>query len=136
MYAKSKEKAMEAFNELKETMGSDAKRAVNTIEKDLDSLLTFFDFPQEFWNPLRTSNAIERVNKEFKRRTKSMGTVGEKNLEILIAFIALRLEQGWQKNPINATQFKNLANVRNPIESSLNVLLENKIKHGEILNLH
>jgi putative transposase len=135
MYAESREKALEAFSELKYAMGSDAKRAVNTIEKDLDSLLTFFDFPQELWNPLRTSNAIERVNKEFKRRTKSMGTIGEKNLEILVAFIALRLEQGWQKNPINAAQFKHLTNVRNPVESSFEILLESKKKHSEILNL-
>lgn len=135
MYADSKEKALEAFNKLKEAMGTDAKRAVNTIEKDLDSLLTFYDFPKELWRPLKTSNAIERVNKEFKRRTKSMGTIGEKNLEILVAFIALRLEQGWQRNPVSSRHFENLTNVRNPIDECYEVLLEKKDTQSEILKI-
>jgi transposase-like protein len=135
MYAESREIALKAFQRLKDTMGNDCKRAVNTIEKDLDSLLTYFDFPQDLWEALRTTNAIERVNKELKRRTKSMGTIGEKTLEILVAFIALRLEQGWQKNPVNAKHYSNLRNVRNPIESSCDVLLGNELKEAEKLIL-
>ncbi len=135
MYADSKENALIAFDGLKNMMGNDCKRAVNTIEKDLNSLLVFFDFPSDFWSALRTTNAIERVNKELKRRTKSMGTIGEKTLEILVAFIALRLEQGWQKNPVNAKQFSNLVNVRNPIESTIDVLLGSESKKTETLKI-
>ncbi|MDL1958675.1 MAG: transposase [Deltaproteobacteria bacterium] len=35
--------------------------------------MTFFSFPEEEWISLRTTNIIiERLNKEFKRRTKPM----------------------------------------------------------------
>ena len=43
--------------------------------RTLDACLTFFSFPEEEWISLRTSNVIERLNKEFKRRTKPMEIV-------------------------------------------------------------
>jgi putative transposase len=55
-------------------------KAVATLEKDADVLLTFFDFPAEHWKHLRTSNVIEspfatvrlrqRVTKGAGSRTK------------------------------------------------------------------
>ncbi len=38
-----------------------------------DRRFTFFIFPEEEWISLRTTNVIERLNKEFKRRTKTNG---------------------------------------------------------------
>ncbi|MFH1765505.1 MAG: IS256 family transposase [Gemmatimonadota bacterium] len=34
-------------------------------------LLSFYGFPSEMWKSLRTTNVIERVNKEFRRRIKT-----------------------------------------------------------------
>ena len=34
------------------------------------------EMPRECWDTLRTMNPIERVNTEFKRRTKSMDHAG------------------------------------------------------------
>ncbi len=76
MYAASKSDAQVAFRNLKKAMGNDAEKAVNILEKDMDSLLTFFDFDKSYWRTLKTTNPIERVNKELKRRTKSKGTLG------------------------------------------------------------
>ena len=39
--------------------GAKYPKAVTTLEKDADALLTFFDFPAEHWKHLRTSNVIE-----------------------------------------------------------------------------
>ena len=96
MYAGSEDAAREAFTALKDAMGDDATRAVTCLERDLDSLLIHYRFDHRFWKALKTTNAIERVNKEFKRRTKSMDTVGEATLKAVMAFVALRLEMGWQ----------------------------------------
>jgi len=61
------------------------------LTKFLDSCLTFFDFPEEEWISLRTSNVIERLNKEFKRRTKPMEIVaGENACYTLLALSASR----------------------------------------------
>lgn len=108
MYASSENAARQAFSELKQAMGSDAQRAIACIEKDLDSLLAHYRFEQRFWRALKSTNAIERVNKEFKRRTKSMESLGESTLRLVVAFTALRLEIGWQMHAIDSIALKNL----------------------------
>ena len=64
--------ARAAFFKVKEQWGRLFPSAVQVIEKDLDSLLTFFQFDPTYWTVLRTTNPIERPNKEFKRRTRAM----------------------------------------------------------------
>jgi len=45
--------------------------------------------------------AIERLNKEFKRRTKPMEILaGENACYTLLAFICLKIELHWRSNPI------------------------------------
>lgn len=101
MYAMSEDAARAAFVELEKTMAADAQRAVACLKKDLDSLLVHYRFEQRFWKALKTTNAIERLNKELKRRTKSMETVGEGTLMTVVAFTALRLEAGWQMHAVD-----------------------------------
>jgi len=36
-----------------------------------DELLTFFRVPKTQWKTLRTTNVIERLHEEFRRRVKS-----------------------------------------------------------------
>ena len=121
MYAASKEDALRGFDNLKQAMGKDAHRAVHCLEKDLNSLLTFYSFEKNLWQSLKTTNPIERINRELKRRTRPMGTLGEKTLEIVVAFTALRIENSWTKNPVTAKQIKNLTNIKeHVVEITLN----------------
>jgi len=105
MYAKSEDEARNAFATLKDQMGKDAGRAVQCLEKDLDSLLQFFKFNREFWVALRTTNSIETINRQLKRRTKGMDTMGEQTLECVLAFTALKIEMGWAQHPVNSKIF-------------------------------
>jgi putative transposase len=108
MYASGENEAKEAFLRLKTAMGVDCERAVNCLEKDLDSLLVHYRFERSFWFALKTTNPIERINKEFKKRSRSMGSMGESTLECLVAFIALQLEMGWRKIPVNSERLAKL----------------------------
>jgi putative transposase len=124
MYASSENAAKMAFQELKSVMNGDAERAVKCIEKDLESLLVHYRFDKAFWRVLKTTNPIERINREFKRRTKSMDTLGEKTLETLLAFISLRFEYYWQRTPVNSSQLDNLRWIKqNQIESTMETLV-------------
>ncbi len=38
-------------------------------------LLTFFTFPKAQWKTLRTTNVIERLNEEFRRRVETQGSL-------------------------------------------------------------
>jgi putative transposase len=111
MYANSESQARYNFKILKQQMGRDCERAVKCIEKDFDSLTTHYKFEKKFWRVLKTTNPIERVNKELKRRTKSMETVGEKTLNILLAWTAMRLEYNWKKMPVDSKALNNLEHI-------------------------
>lgn len=118
MYASSEASARQAFRALKHEMGHDAERSVRVLEKDLNSLLAHYKFDQKLWRTLRTTNPIERVNKELKRRTKSMETLGERTLEVLLAFTAMRLEYHWQRVPVDTPHLEKLGGRKNKIEES------------------
>ena len=97
-----------------ERWGKEVPSAVKCLSRSIDSGLTFMSFPEDEWISLRTTNIIERLNKEFKRRTKSMEIVaGEKACYTLLAFISLKMEMHWRSNPIgkvrhNLPFFQNL----------------------------
>jgi putative transposase len=100
-YASSEEKAREFFRDLKFRWENELPSAIRCLEQSLDSCLTFFKFPKEEWISLRTTNLIERLNKEFKRRIKPMEIVaGEASCYRLLAFISLKMELHWRSNPV------------------------------------
>ena len=68
--------ARAAFHEFKAKWGQVFPSAVAVIEKDFDALPRFFQFDPAYWTVLRTTNPIERLNKEFKRRTRAMEVTG------------------------------------------------------------
>jgi putative transposase len=114
-YASSKKKAFRFFESFKDRWEKEIPSAVKCLEKSLQACLTYLDFPEEEWVCLRTTNVIERVNKEFKRRTKPMEILaGERSCYMLLAFVCLKMEVHWRSKPIgnvaeNLPFFKRLA---------------------------
>jgi transposase-like protein len=47
-----------------------ASEFANWLEGNIDEGLTIYQFPREHWKKIRTSNGMERINKEIKRRTR------------------------------------------------------------------
>lgn len=107
-YAAGRQSAEEAYAAFKSRWQPVCADAVAKVEKDLDALFCHYDFPREHWVALRTTNPIERVNKEFKRRSKAMEQLGSDGLKALLAFTALRLEFGWSTTPISSAKLANL----------------------------
>lgn len=100
-YASSKKKALAFFEQFKRRWDNELPSAVKCLEKSLDACLTYLQFPEEEWICLRTTNVIERLNKEFKRRTKPMEIVaGERACYTLLAFVCLKMELHWRSKPI------------------------------------
>jgi Transposase and inactivated derivatives len=100
-YASSKKKAREFFDKFIDRWEKDLPSAVKCLDTSIDACLTFFNFPEEEWISLRTTNIIERLNKEFKRRTKPMEIVaGERACYMLLTFICLKMELHWRSTPI------------------------------------
>ena len=99
-YAPDKKAAVANYKTFVEDYQDIIPSAVNCLGRSIKSCLTFFSFPEHEWISLRTTNAIERVNKEFKRRTKPMEILaGEKSAYLLLCFVACKMELGWKCMP-------------------------------------
>jgi len=49
-------------------------------------ILTFYEFPKPMWRSLRTTNAIENLNREFRRRTKTQGSFSTEDAALTLLF--------------------------------------------------
>lgn len=117
-YASSKQKAMGFFDIFREKWRRDLPSAVKCLENSIEACLTYLMCPEEEWISLRTTNIIERLNKEFKRRTKPMEIVaGENACYTLLAFICLKMELHWKSNPIGKVR-KNLPFFKELVETN------------------
>ena len=52
--------------------------------------LTYMDFPEEHWKKIRTNNAIERLNREIRRRTRVIGTFPDGESALMLVCARLR----------------------------------------------
>lgn len=99
-YASSYKKAKENFKFFCEKWEKIVPSAVKCLSNSIENCLTFYKFPQEEWISLRTTNPIERLAKEFKRRTKPMEIVaGENSCYNLLAFVSIKMELSWRRTP-------------------------------------
>ena len=96
-YAANESTARMAFAKFRQRWEKSYPSAVAVIVRDLDSLLRFYQWQPTYWPTLRTTNPIERVNKEFKRRTKAMEiTGGEQTTYRLLAYVGLTMNLTWR----------------------------------------
>jgi transposase-like protein len=58
-----------------------------------DDLFTFLSFPKALWKALRITNALERINGEFRRRTKTQASLPSQDAVLLLLFGLLRSGQ-------------------------------------------
>ncbi len=61
-------------------------------------LLSFYEFPKSMWKALRTTNALENLHREFRRRTKTQGSFATEAAGVtllwgLVAFGQIRLRR-------------------------------------------
>jgi transposase-like protein len=63
--------------------------AIECLKRDLDACLTFYAFPRQHWRTIRTTNVIERLFEEVKRRSHKMGAAFRNETSCLLMFYAL-----------------------------------------------
>ena len=72
--------------------------AAETVLRDLDDILTFYDFPQEHWIHLRTTNPIESIFAGVRLRTDvTKHAPNRESLHYLIFKVIGRLSQNWRR---------------------------------------
>jgi transposase-like protein len=66
---------------------------VESLKEAGDELFSFLRFPSSQWKALRTTNALERINEEFRRRTKTQASLPGQDAVLLLLFGLLRSGQ-------------------------------------------
>jgi len=101
--AESLEQARKAYREFVLKWKKSAPKVVVSLEEAGEELLTFYSFPNSQWKSLRTTNAIERLNGEFRRRVKTQGSLPSAQAAELLLFgliisgqIHMRRIDGWK----------------------------------------
>ena len=70
--------------------------AAKKVESGIEETLTYCDFPTEHWTKIRTNNAIERLNREIRRRTRVVGAFPDGNSALMLVCARLRHVAGTQ----------------------------------------
>lgn len=74
------------------------EKAVACLVKDRDALLTFYDFPAEHWDHLRTSNPIESVFATVRHRTvRTKGALSQDTARLMVFKLVMAAAKTWRK---------------------------------------
>ncbi len=93
MYAENREQAEQAMTDFTATYQDKYPKAVESLLRDGDLLLTFFDFPAEHWKHLRTSNIVESPFATVRLRQRVTKGPGSRNKGLTMAFKLLEMAQ-------------------------------------------
>ena len=91
------EKAVRRAKELVQEIGARKPKLADWIETGIGDCLTVFSFPDSHRTRLRTTNMVERLNKEIKRRTSVIEIFpSEQSAERLIGALLIDQDEKWQ----------------------------------------
>ena len=102
-------------------------KAVECLTKDRETMLTFFDFPADHWDHLRTSNPIESVFATVRHRTVRMkGALSQDTARLMVFKLVMAASQTWRRlngqnqlpKIINGVKFKDGIEVAPEIKSA------------------
>jgi transposase-like protein len=106
VYAESAATARVAYTAFERKWNARCPGVVRSLQEGGEELLTFFQFPKRQWKTLRTTNVIERLNEEFRRRVKTQGSLPTEDAALVLLFglvvsgqIRLRRLDGWRQIP-------------------------------------
>ena len=113
VYAKSLLEAKTAYTAMVRKWRKQGASVAESLEEAGEELLTFFRYPESQWRSLRTTNAIERLNLEFRRRVKTQASFPTQEAVLILMFglvasglVIMQRIDGWQDLNISAVPLK------------------------------
>ena len=98
MYADTREHAVDAMDDFAAQYKVKHPKAVASLQRDEQTLLTFFDFPAEHWKHLRTSNVVESPFATVRLRQRITKGPGSRSKGVTMAFKLLEMaQQRWRR---------------------------------------
>jgi len=103
-YQKSRQKAEQAMLAFCEKYERIYPTAIECLKRDQAACLTFYDFPESHWKTIRTTNVIERLFGEVKKRTHKMAAAFRNESSCLLMFYAIIRSLKFRRISISAPQ--------------------------------
>lgn len=90
------EAAFAAYEAIRAQFSATCPKAMKILEDGLSDALTFMAFPCEHWSRISSTNPIERINREIRRRTRVIGVFPSVESALrLIGMILLEQTEDW-----------------------------------------
>ena len=87
-----------AISTFADKYGAKYEKAVACLVKDRDALLTFYDFPAEHWDHLRTSNPIESVFATVRHRiVRTKGALSQDTARLMVFKLVTAASKTWRR---------------------------------------
>lgn len=86
VYAKSGIAARETYQAFVTKWKKLCPAVAKSLEEAGEQLLTFYAFPKAMWKALRTTNSIESLNREFRRRTKTQASFSTEEAAVTLLY--------------------------------------------------
>ena len=97
-HAETRAAALAAVEIFKEKYAAKYARGVACLTKDAEALLSFYDFPAEHWDHLRTSNPIESVFATVRHRTvRTKGALSQKTAKLMVFTLVRAASKKWRR---------------------------------------
>lgn len=69
------------------------------LEENAEEGMTFFSYSREHWRKIRTSNSVERLNEEIRRRTRVARLFpNEESCSRLVTAVCMEIHEDWVSN--------------------------------------
>lgn len=79
-----------------EALGEKQPKLGTLMESSRDDVLAYMDFPREHWAQIASTNPLERVNREIKRRSDVIGIFpNDKAIVRLVGALMLETNDEW-----------------------------------------
>jgi transposase-like protein len=92
---KEAEKAIKVFSE---AFIEKYPKAVDSVVRRKDALLSFYDFPAVHWPHIRTNNPVESIFNTVRNRTsKTRGMIGRRTLGALVFKLCQHAQAGFRR---------------------------------------
>jgi len=100
--AHNRTEAIRRFRQWRRRWQARAPKAVACLEVHLEELLAFFACPKADWKRLRTTNVIERLFVEVRRRIRTMCAFTTRDsCERILFAVFDRMNQHWTRHPLH-----------------------------------